>query len=223
MFNKFYLHYRNENKVKKMIKTRNDIIEIMIECLNNFIIITEDQNKNYNLGFFEIISNDNYDRLYISTNTKIYSFIIPFKIDYENKKITLNNLDVDIQILTFLNELIEIDWFSEKNKDMDLLDKAAAVEEALKITNLQESLVNEKLTQLCIHLLSFEIGYVRYDDDEGGENKNGVLFHPRYHLDINYNKKSTYKLGLKKEFNSRILDELIDSSSECYFLDLHNK
>lgn len=113
---KLFLTYYNKNSVERLIKNRAHIIEIMINCLIQFINTTNADNQDNGLGYFEIISNDYYSRLFICQSNKIYSFNIPFKINIEEKNITAlsSDLKIDSQILTVLKELITKNWFSEK-------------------------------------------------------------------------------------------------------------
>ena len=60
-----------------------------------------------------------------------------------------------------------------------------------------------------------EPGYVRYDFDPKNSNEQ---IHPLNHLDINYSKKGHYKLGLNQHMTPQIFEDIIDSNSECYFI-----
>ena len=64
-------------------------------------------------------------------------------------------------------------------------------------------------------VLSFEIGYLRYDYDE--RYNNGDI-HPLNHLDINFTNGSTFKLGLKEKINQTVLDDIVDTGTNCHYL-----
>ncbi len=225
MKNKFYLTYEDKKSIERLIKNRNHIIDIMYRCLMQFVNSDDLENKNYNLGYFEIISNKNYTRLFINLKKKIFSFIVPFKVNLSNKviKSSEHNLLIDSQILTIIKLLVDKDWFNERATYLDLYEKIDLFDEIFEgITEGMdiENYVKDKVEGVCRYLLSYEIGYLRYDDDEIGESENGRDLHPQYHIDINYTKSSSYKLGLNQSISSSELNYLINSEEKCYFLSL---
>lgn len=74
----------------------------------------------------------------------------------------------------------------------------------------------ESLWCLFWILCTFEPGYLRYDYDPKRE---CGQIHPLYHLDINYSKQGTYKIGLKHNLNINNFINLLLLSSECGYLD----
>lgn len=226
---KLFLTYYNKNSAERLIKNRAHIIEIMINCLIQFINTTDVDNQDNGLGHFEIISNDYYSRLFICQSNKIYSFNIPFKINIEEKNITAlySDLKIDSQILTVLKELITKNWFSEKSTYSDLYDDIEQFDEVFQTISQDyseeyekdlELEIKDKLVEVCRYLLSYEIGYLRYDNDIDGEKKHGKNIHPQHHIDVNYSRSSSYKLGLNKVFSTYDMNNLLDSKVNCYFL-----
>ena len=73
----------------------------------------------------------------------------------------------------------------------------------------------EIVVTILTRLLTFDVGYIRYDYDE--EHYNGRI-HPLHHLDINYTNQSTYKIGLNQSLDILEFKSIIDNQKECWFL-----
>lgn len=69
--------------------------------------------------------------------------------------------------------------------------------------------------KLIEFLWSEEPCYIRYDFDI--VNNNGKK-HPLNHLDINFTSRGTYKLGLDNRIIPIVFEDIIDSQSDCYYL-----
>ncbi len=71
-----------------------------------------------------------------------------------------------------------------------------------------------------INLLNtFEIGYLRFDNDTDLVRIDPV-YHPQFHLDVNYTSNATYKIGLNNNLEAKLFEQLIDNSTECLFLNI---
>ncbi len=68
-------------------------------------------------------------------------------------------------------------------------------------------------------LHNIEYGYIRYDYDEKRER--GRL-HPLNHLDVNFMNANQLKLGLYKKINIEEFIDIIDTTTECYYLSKSN-
>lgn len=86
--------------------------------------------------------------------------------------------------------------------------------ELLESFDISNSIDEHNLWALFTSLYAYEPGYIRYDYDP--ENENGHV-HPRYHLDINYSKRGTYKIGLWENMTIDSFTELLDLSTDCYY------
>jgi len=74
----------------------------------------------------------------------------------------------------------------------------------------------EETCWCCIEeLLSFEAGYLRYDNDP----RNAVKkVHPENHIDIFYEDNASLKVGLEGKIGIDDLIEIADRNTPCYFL-----
>ena len=69
--------------------------------------------------------------------------------------------------------------------------------------------------------MTYELGYIRYDDDINGfkeaAQKGVPKQHPRYHYDVNYSQQAAFKIGLDKKITPdkfiQFLDDTLDRKS----------
>ena len=57
--------------------------------------------------------------------------------------------------------------------------------------------------------------YLRYDHDPISCNGN---LHPLNHLDVNMSLKGSYKLGLKSRLSPEEFENIVNKSTDCYYL-----
>ena len=78
--------------------------------------------------------------------------------------------------------------------------------------------LKDKTRQAAVRVLEqvlmMEPSYIRYDFDKPASN--GCL-HPLYHLDINYNKNHTYKLGLYDEMALPQFKDILNKKTDCLY------
>ncbi|MCM1363191.1 MAG: hypothetical protein NC235_15065, partial [Clostridiales bacterium] len=102
-----------------------------------------------------------------------------------------------------------------------VLDERCSIEEILEKIWEEEGFEQasdaEKysICTLITVLLSYEVGYIRYDYDDVHEN--GKL-HPLNHFDVNYSTNTTYKIGANKKLDIELFLKLLDITSECLYL-----
>ena len=82
----------------------------------------------------------------------------------------------------------------------------------------QEELFSKDFWKVLKHLLTYEIGYVRYDDDIEGfksaANAGKPDLHPRFHYDVNLTQQSAFKIGLDKQMTlNKFVDFLDDTKT----------
>ena len=67
-------------------------------------------------------------------------------------------------------------------------------------------------------LLTYEIGYVRYDDDIEGFrvacNAGTPKRHPRFHYDVNISQQAAFKIGLDKQLTPDKFVDFLDDTKE---------
>lgn len=194
------------------VRNRMDVIKIVIKACE-FII-----DEQYSI--FEHIRDvkdksfiymDKMKRIVISTENQLFSIGFPFNVDIDNVKITyLNNtITINNHILSVIESIINV------------LDERCSIEEILEKIWEEEGFEQasdaEKyaICTLITVLLSYEVGYIRYDYDDVHEN--GKL-HPLNHFDVNYSTNTTYKIGANKKLDIELFLKLLDITSECLYL-----
>ncbi|MEK4870323.1 hypothetical protein [Niallia sp. FSL W8-1348] len=200
--------------VSKPIRTKNDIIMIMLEAIplltNGDILERPDNN-------YIILRVDKMKRLFFVIKNKIFSFNFPFnievKLEEENPIIYdfSTDLELDALNLTVLKSAYEEIFLENEIKGLLDLDS-----ELIQIIDSFESKPNkDQIWQILKKLLIFEPGYLRFDFDELHEN--GKL-HPLNHLDINYSSDGTFKIGIEHTINCNTFIDILDINSDSYYL-----
>lgn len=151
-------------------------------------------------------------------NNSIHSLHVPFIIDSNGENsITVRTPQRIVLKYEYFDELIFL-FQSIKEHDQCLQSIEGLDNEFSDM--LQEHQIHghkeieDLWTVFCI-LSTFEPGYIRYDYDV--ERRNGRK-HPLFHLDVNFEKGGTYKIGLLNPFSIDDFSDLIDKSTDCYFL-----
>lgn len=237
--NDTYFITPNIMEITKKMKNRNDFIHLIIECIR---VCLNHNNYDYNLGTFSFFnthtsnrlnfssswieeSKDSNDQIIIYRFNRIFSFLFPFNISkkiygkheiisFSEKAIELNIDEPQLQMVEYF---IKRNWFDEKHFIYSMEERYDEFYEYFNNSydeNLDD-LIKDKYFVLLNKLNMFEIGYLRYDYDE--KYQNGDL-HPLNHLDINYSNNSTFKIGLKKEFDEDLFCNLIDRKTNCLFI-----
>lgn len=180
----------------EIIKDRIPILLIIVEACR--YMMHNEQVANANHKFMLVV--DDMNRLFFCREGKMFSVLFPFHVnEYPTIRFDLNNLPLDGKMFSDVNRVLE----------SELLEVKDAIDFIEPIANLQDE--NPDLWIVVKHLLTYEIGYIRYDDDLDGFRKasrRGVpKQHPRYHYDVNLDSQATFKLGLARQISP---DDFVD-------------
>lgn len=217
MIQKFYA-YKNIIKYDSAIRDRIDIIKLIL----NIFTIPFLHKEEMVLGVCIVFQNDeNTNRVFIYENEskQVQSFHVPFilkddEIRLENSLFPDSISCEDISLLkTFFNSYTEFESCFDN-----------FMEDFLEIFEANDELKYKENNywNLILYLLSFEPGYFRYDNDIVGFKEDFPKLHPIQHLDLYYNNRGTFKIGLHKEYNTDNLIDLTDRNTDCKFLDEDN-
>ena len=192
------LAFQNE-----IIKSRIPILLIVVEACR--YMMHNEQVANANHKFMLVV--DDMNRLFFCKGGKMFSVMFPFHVnEYPTVRFDLNNLPLDGKMLSDVNKVLESEQFEEKD----------AIDFIEPIANLQDE--NPDLWLVVKHLLTYETGYIRYDDDpEGFRNASRMGIpkkHPRYHYDVNLDSQSTFKLGLPKQITPDDFVDFLDNKKD---------
>jgi hypothetical protein len=204
----FLLSKISRDRFFSPIRNRLDIVILLLESIRIIINnITISENKSKGKMVFQI---DKMSRLFFFSERKYFSVNFPFFIDNNpggNIVYDKNHNHIDSRVISKIMELF--------------LGKNILSSNSLTVFfDLLEDIYEEKdIWNIIIELLTFEEGYIRFDND----NDHISEFHPQYHIDVCYKESNKIKMGLKNAIAESDFFDLLDSKSSCYFLNKNLK
>jgi hypothetical protein len=148
---------------------------------------------------------DKMSRLFFYKENKYFSLSFPFSVQIEEDEITdistLTGKSINSKSISSVISIIEDSKFKLNPSLTDYYIESDTAE------NVGVMILEE--------IFQSEPAYIRYDNDP--VNENGKL-HPLNHLDINYSSYGTYKLGLEKEIETVLFDDVLNIRTDCFFL-----
>lgn len=187
-----------------LMKERTDLLLVVLEACRYMMYnqpVRNAQNK------LMLVVND-MSRLFFCTRNKMFSVVFPFHVDdYSSIQYDYNQLPVDSKMLSDISRFLE----SNEYRMADALDFITPIEDILERGDPDIWIITK-------HLLTYDIGYVRYDDDIEGFKKASKegrpQRHPRYHYDVNINSKATFKLGLQSQLTPDKFVDFLDNNKD---------
>lgn len=187
-----------------LLKNRRELLLILLEACR---FMQQNSIVDHADNLLLLVVND-MSRLFFCVGKKMYSISFPFQVHcYPMVHFDFDNVDIDScmisNLCTFLN--------SKDYDERSILDFATPILE-------QEELFSKDFWKVLKHLLTYEIGYVRYDDDIEGfksaANAGKPDLHPRFHYDVNLTQQSAFKIGLDKQMTlNKFVDFLDDTKT----------
>ena len=186
-----------------LITEREQLLRIIMEACRQMMYSDEDTHTQNKM----VLLVKEMNRLFFCSNKKYYSVAFPFHVAKNQSLIfDYQGVIIDSQMISDICLILGADEY----KSFHAIDFVGLIDDI-------ENNHSEDFWHVFKHLLTYEIGYVRYDNDiEGYKNalqRGKPKSHPHYHLDINMSNQATYKVGLP---NSYSLDDFI------YILDNDN-
>lgn len=214
-----------ESLLNYRVKDKKQIIDIWLELSQMLLTNRYETTELKSISQTDkeqviLMKKNNYWRLYIidsniSSHKKIVIISFPFSIDVHDYGGTIETIR-----LTYQGENIGYQEISMIKSTMKYMfgDRPIPIYDAI-ISTLEDiedtQDFEEFLSNVIVGLLSFSDGYIRYDYDP--ENHNSDI-HPLYHLDIFFNKESTFKVGLPNKYDVDDLIALLDKDAPCKYL-----
>lgn len=192
---------------QRLLDSRKDLLLIVMESCRT--MMTNLQVENADNKFMLVVSDMN--RLFFFTEKKMFSIRFPFHVnEYPQVRFDLNNIPIDSKMISDIMTMIEADVY----------DSSDALDFIMPIADYQDH-VNPNIWTIMNHLMTYEIGYIRYDDDvEGYENacRAGMpKRHPRYHYDVNLDSQAVFKIGLSAQLSPDKFVDFLDDTKERLF------
>lgn len=194
--------------IQEDIIERKDVLMVVLEACR--YMMHNQQVPNATNKFILVVNEMN--RLFFCSDGKMFSVMFPFHVnEYPSVRFDLENIPIDSKVLSTLVQLIN-------SKDFSSVD---ALDFVLPIGDIQEHSIVD-IWKIVKHLLMYDMGYVRYDDDPEGfkkaSNAGKPKQHPRYHYDVNLDSQATFKLGISKKLTSDKFIDMLDNKKNRLIL-----
>jgi hypothetical protein len=197
----FYLTPVSKSKFFKPIRERKDVITILLESLR-LIIYNNSIKHEKSCGKIILYIEKTSRLVYISEN-KCFSINFPFFIDNSDNFLIYdrNGVEIDSRIISKIMELISDNNIFNAKSFSSFFDAMETIYE------------EENIWKCFFNLLTFEEGYIRFDNDTNHIETN----HPQYHIDLFYEENNKIKFGLYNIFSDILFYKLVINDN-FYFL-----
>ncbi len=230
----FYLGKSLASELRKPIRSQLDLVKLSLKTAEQIITpnsgTKEVEDKNCE-GFrivYPNLANEKSQRIFFLNSYPDYqekemytiqSFVFPFKLEKtESEEIKIwyslpsNRIEMNAATISQITTLINIIDSQETWGD-------TWVEELLDLLyGRNRDIETQEIFYIVNEFLTFDFGYLRFDNDPKYEKEN----HPRYHIDVHMNNKATYKLGFHEAVNMKEFIELLDNNSLVRFIEKPN-
>jgi hypothetical protein len=195
----------------KPLRTREEAILLILYTIRMFdvsIFLTDERSEKVK------ISIDKMNRIFYLLEGKMFSMQFPFCIDdssnQDNFRIyhNITGNAINSMVLSFLIEVFE--KMNRKEMDFDTIFEVIVGSEVN-----DDNFTTKEKWLLILHLLKYDLGYIRYDIDPEHENEK---MHPLNHLDICLDTAATYKIGLNKKIEFDDFKNILDRTNECWYI-----
>jgi len=190
---------------KKRVKTKADIIEILMETIRYMLLnplVTEEESSGK-----IILQINKMSRLFFFSDKKYFSIVFPFFVSFQEDMYNFsfkNMIEIDKGLISKVLSIIKCDEF-KANCSLDFVEPICEYEENC----------DDNFWLFLKELLLMEDGYIRYDYDE--ENQDNDL-HPLNHYDLFYSSNATFKIGLNAEVGKNEFIDLLNINTNCKYL-----
>lgn len=200
-YNTFFCH----------VKTVYEYTLLVLAVLEK-MVISRNEHKISQGAYILLDENALPNRIFIISKIKIESFVFDFNIELgENEipSISVGQYLLSPEIISCAKlitlQFIRLDrnWINERDNDL----------------NSEYSQVTLDASYYLIkHIIYSESSYLRYDYDPKHADGNK---HPKHHLDINYSKDGSYKIGIISRARTTDINyimDLLSKESDCHML-----
>ena len=186
------------------IRCKVDVIILIMRTIKYLITdvrVTRQENSNI------YICVDDMNRFIYESEGKVFSIRSPFNFYKNNERVYFKD-GSGIEIDSVMSSKL-ISFFSKQgvmNCDINDLDDYVS----------DVFYDSESVFPLILNLMSFEEGYLRFDNDPDNF-KEGI--HPLNHLDVCYSSSSTYKIGVYEEPSYDFMHDLLNLKVRSKFIE----
>lgn len=201
--------YENR-KFSQTLKQHKDYTKVLLEITRK-ILSNKDSINEVSLlsqAYLKLVI-DKQSRIfvYLSAN-KFYSFEYPCQVEIDKITKQVNSVYTTSGIHCTL-ELI--------SNAISILDdvRCDSIIDVYESRDEEDAYLKIEAYKLLEYFWAHEPCYLRYDHDPISCNGN---LHPLNHLDVNMSLKGSYKLGLKSRLSPEEFENIVNKSTDCYYL-----
>lgn len=202
----------------RAIRTRRDLLLLLAHTVKSII----EQEILKKEGFETSVSDshklllyvDKMNRIVYCMGDKIFTYQMPFGIHLSDDCTSIFRFNHTFIIDSVVSSILITVFEDENCFDGTIADVFDRIYELIKTNYDFNGIDEDMIWQLLKHLMIYEPGYVRYDNDPDPERLDAEL-HPRFHLDINYESSSTFKIGLQNEIIPKTMLSILDNNKKC--------
>ena len=201
--------YENR-KFSQTLKQHKDYTKVLLEITRK-ILSNKDSINEVSLlsqAYLKLVI-DKQSRIfvYLSAN-KFYSFEYPCQVEIDKITKQVNSVYTTSGIHCTL-ELI--------SNAIPILDdvRCDSIIDVYESRDEENAFLKIEAYKLLEYFWAHEPCYLRYDHDPISCNGN---LHPLNHLDVNMSLKGSYKLGLKSRLSPEEFENIVNKSTDCYYL-----
>ena len=200
----------NDSNIKSKISSFFDYLTMIFDICDyiyaNKSSISKDESLP--LSVFNVIIRDNRAYVYFNRD-KYVSVYFPFGFSSCDDRFYLNKYPIDTKRISHLRTILD----SIKDEG-SFLEGMKNCNDGVSPTD--PDYVTDEDKDVFSEVCMLETGYLRFDFDP--KNAKGKM-HPLNHLDINYSKDATYKIGLHERIEPVKFLQLLDNSKERFFIE----
>ncbi|EMQ4857014.1 hypothetical protein AAIB78_001629 [Morganella morganii] len=190
----------------KPIRTKTDVIEILMRALKTISVYT-DPTRDKIRGQLKLHISK-MSRIFFFSEEKYYSLAFPFILDVVGDEFVFRSTEVE-----------SVDSFIT-SKVLSVINDPSYINSSLwaffePLLDLEEQQTIPGFWPFFKMLLTYEDGYIRYDIDDVREN--GKL-HPLYHFDVFYSNHPTFKIGLNQHYTNDEMIDFLNRETDCWYL-----
>ena len=200
----------NDSNIKSKVTSFFDYMTMIFDICDYFFANKTSLSKGDRptLSVFNVIIRDN--RAYVLFNRDKYvSIYFPFGFSTHEDRFYLYKYPIDTKRVSHLRSILD----SMKDEG-SFIGGMNHCNDGVSPTD--PDFVTEEDKEIFSNICMLEAGYLRFDYDS--KNANGKV-HPLNHLDINYSRDATYKIGLHERMEPEKFLQLLNNSQNRFFIE----
>lgn len=188
------------------LRNKRDVLYLLMRTIK-VILLSRDLPVPRDVAGKMVLYVDKMSRIFFMSERKIFSIALPFVVKEEaDGRLTFSDLlhpIIDSKVTSEIISLLESETLFSTPDIYVFLDEISPI-----------SNYDSDLWQLFRKLLLAEDGYIRYDFDEAHVDGHR---HPLHHLDVFYESHTCFKLGLHRQIDGAVFQDILDLTTDCYY------